>query len=444
MTGQEAQAQQERRQEGERYQRELENRANLQAEAEKRRARVPTDKNIPPGVDELIVGDGVAQYARLRDVERKLDAIMMRKRLDLQDPLRTKVPKFSTLKIWISNTVDNQPWQGREFGEDAFDFSMGPEAVFKVKIEGRVLDEDPEETPAQNDTNGTSQEADDAMDVDGEKNKESSGPDPEQAQPQPKKRPKFSHFFKSITVEFDRNKTLQPENLTQIEWKKPKPPQTPGGLSNAPLPAEADFDCLEFERKSDENINCHVNLFRDEHPERFRLSKDLSQLLDMGEDDRGGVITAIYDYAKAMGLLGEEDKRLIRCDDRLRAVSSSNPSLVPSSRLTLFYHRFSRQMPSATPICRNISNRTCSPSSPSPSPIRSVAMRPSRPAPTQHPQSTFSVCTRPTTQTAPPVGVVQPLLPPELPPPQVREQAETAAAKTRRQQQQQQTHPRPS
>jgi SWI/SNF-related matrix-associated actin-dependent regulator of chromatin subfamily D len=51
----------------------------------KRRSRKPTDKNIPEGVEECIIGDGVQGYRELRDVERKLDAAMMRKRLDIQD-----------------------------------------------------------------------------------------------------------------------------------------------------------------------------------------------------------------------------------------------------------------------------------------------------------------------------------------------------------------------
>lgn len=55
------------------------------SEDAKRRSRRPTDKNIPEGVEECIIGDGVQRYRELRDVESRLDAAMMRKRLDLQD-----------------------------------------------------------------------------------------------------------------------------------------------------------------------------------------------------------------------------------------------------------------------------------------------------------------------------------------------------------------------
>jgi SWI/SNF-related matrix-associated actin-dependent regulator of chromatin subfamily D len=60
--------------------------AQLQAtDRAKLRSRKPTDKNIPEGVEECIIGDGVQQYRELKDLERRLDATMMRKRLDIAD-----------------------------------------------------------------------------------------------------------------------------------------------------------------------------------------------------------------------------------------------------------------------------------------------------------------------------------------------------------------------
>lgn len=147
------------------------------------------------------------------------------------------------------------------------------------------------------------------MDHDGKKKPRSSAP------PSPT-RSKLSHFFKSITIDFDRSKSLQPDGATAIEWKKP--PLPPNVTT---LPPSADFDLLEFERKSDENINCTVNLVRDESPERFRLSPGLAALLDTKEDDRAGVVMGIWEYVRAHGLQEDEERRGIRCDERLRAVS---------------------------------------------------------------------------------------------------------------------------
>ena len=283
------------------------------------RAKNPTDKNIPEGVEDIIIGDGVKQYKDLRDVERRLDAIMMRKRLDLQEVRPQTHERTRTLRIWISNTAENQPWQGRGLDENAFDFNTGTEGTFRVKIEGRLLDEEdsslvPDDDAAE--TNGHTKDDDDAMDETAPNESTNKPP-----KPPTKPRQKMSSFFKSIVVEYDRNKNLQSDSGGFIEWNK-KISSNPSGVPNDP-----DFDCFEFERKSDENINCTVNLFRDETPERYLLSKELAEIMDMEEATRDRVVMGIWEYAKALHLQQDEEKRIIQCDDQLRAVR------IPSSNV---------------------------------------------------------------------------------------------------------------
>lgn len=297
--------------------------ANMAQDAARRRAHKPTDKNIPDGVDDLVLGDGVQQYKRLREVERKLDAVMMRKRLDIYDSVQHGAKRYKTLQIWISNTVENQPWQARTLETDMFDFNTGVEATYKVKIEGRLLEEDDLDDAtiysSDDEDEGNSPHRDSHEDLLDEDDK----PPQEPAKPATMStRTRLSHFFKAITVDFDRGKNLQPDAATQIEWKKPMVQAAGQPVSkNVPLPPEADFDCLEFERKGDENINCTINFYRDEIPERYRLSKELGELLDTDEEDRAAIIFGIWEYVKAMNLQQDEEKRLIQCDDRLRAVS---------------------------------------------------------------------------------------------------------------------------
>lgn len=297
---------------------EAENKRAIMAEdLARRRARKPTDKNIPDDVEEMIVGDGVQQYKRMREVEKKLDAVMMRKRIDIQDSVQHNSKRYRTMRIWISNTVDNQPWQGRGLDSDMFDFNTGVESTYKMKIEGRLLDDDftIEASKKKGDKENRREPAEP------EKPNEPSD-EGDEASKEPEKpstihsKTKLSHFFKAITVDFDRGKNLQPDAATQIEWKKPTPDP-----NSVVLPAAADFDCLEFERKSDENINCTINFYRDEHPERCLLSKQLAAVLDTEEEDRTSVILGIWEYIKAYNLQQDEEKRLIQCDDRLRAVS---------------------------------------------------------------------------------------------------------------------------
>ena len=296
--------------------------AAMENENAKRKAKKPTDKNIPEGVEDIIIGDGVQQYKNLREVERRLDALMMRKRLDLQSPRPQRHERSKTLRIWISNTAENQPWQGTELGESAFDFSTGTEATYRVKIEGRLLDDEKSEDSddgdddKDEDLNGDTAKGGDDMDHDAQPTAAQSV---KSASTQTLRR--FSHFFKSITVEFDRNKNLQPDIANLIEWKKP---QVPPNTTN--VPPAADFDSLEFERKSDENINCTINLFRDE--DKYKVSKELAEILDTDEETRPGIVMGIWEYVKAMNLQQDEEKRLVQCDERLRAVSVTSHSMI--------------------------------------------------------------------------------------------------------------------
>lgn len=292
------------------------------ADLAKRKTQRPVDKNIPEGVEDIIIGDGVQQYKRLREVERKLDAVMMRKRIEFHNARRGSFTRDRILKIWVSNTVENQPWQGRSLETDIYDFIPELEGVYKVKIEGRLMDGEIVGSPAENGNGAHNADAaehkeDILNDADGE----ASGASAESTSGW-KSKTKLSHFFKAIAVDFGRGKELQAENSPEVEWKKPAHSQNPV------MPPAADFDCLEFERKSEENINCTIKFYRDEYPERFRLSDALAAVLDTNEADRDSIIFGIWDYVKAMNLQQDEEKRLAQCDERLWAVSLPNPVLL--------------------------------------------------------------------------------------------------------------------
>lgn len=272
-----------------------------QAELAKRQARKPTDREVPEELADVVVGDGVERYKKLRDVERKLDATMMRKRLDISDNLQRRYTRREgVLRIWVSNTAEGQPWQvveeeGVGLAEDGtFDFGESSQATYRVKIEGRLLD--------------------DPM-------SEKDGAEEEKKEDRTR-RPRLSHFFKSITIDFDRNPNLQSDGFSAIEWRKP----TPTSQNYDPNSSEVSFDTLEFERKSDENMNVTINLVRDEKNERFKLSPLLAEILDTEEEDRAGAVQGIWEYCRAMGLQEDEDKRSIVCDDPLKKVSKSHPS----------------------------------------------------------------------------------------------------------------------
>jgi len=225
-----------------------------------------------------------------------LDAVMMRKRLDISDNLQRRYTRREgTMRVWISNTAEGQPWQVMEEGggEDGgmFDLGDNSQATFRVKIEGRLLEEPGEEADA------------------------------EQVKEKEKGRQRFSNFFKTITIDFQRPHSLNADSFSAIEWRKPGP-QTAGYDPNG---SEANFDTLEFERKSDEKINVTINLVRDEKNERYRLSPLLSEIIDEEESDRAGAVQGVWEYCRAKGLQEDEERRNVVCDDALRKVRHPHP-----------------------------------------------------------------------------------------------------------------------
>jgi SWI/SNF-related matrix-associated actin-dependent regulator of chromatin subfamily D len=293
-------------------------------ELARRQSRKPTDRNLPDDLGDITIGEGPAQYTKLREAERRLDAVMMRKRLDVQNSSHRHSKRYRTMRIWISNTVENQPWQQSALETDAFDFNPENQGTYKVRIEGRLLPEEDEteedETEKEKEKEG---EDADAMETDGDAKK----PTPKSSKLGPSQRTKLSHFFKRITVDFDRSKSWQPDGFQVVEWKGPNADSKPQDKGHRPFQISAkpehNFDSLEFERKGDENINVTISLFIDEYPERFKLSPELAAVLDTDEDERSGVVMGIWNYIKANSLQDEEDTRLVHCDGPLKSVCIS-------------------------------------------------------------------------------------------------------------------------
>lgn len=280
-----------------------------------RRSRKPTDKNLPDSVEEFVIGDAAQQYKRLGEVEKRLDSAMVRKRLDIYDSLNKNVKRYRTMRIWVSNTAENQPWQqessSNQDGEGA-GTKLGA-GRYKVKIEGRLLDDDVDPTIPDDGDEEDAKTDDrhlDAMDED--------APSSENKKQTPEakfQRKKLSHFFKSLTVDFDKPATNGVADLATITWNKPDLP-----ANTASPPPSADFDSIEFSRAAEVNLNVTINLVRDESSERFQLSKELAAILDVNEETRAGIVSGIWEYVKATGLQENEEKRTVQCDDRLKAV----------------------------------------------------------------------------------------------------------------------------
>lgn len=82
--------------------------AAMQVEMAKRRSKKPTDKNLPDGIDDCTLGDVSKRYRELRDFERRLDATMTRKRLDIVDSVNrsVKVRPYCSLRYFPRPCAD--------------------------------------------------------------------------------------------------------------------------------------------------------------------------------------------------------------------------------------------------------------------------------------------------------------------------------------------------
>ncbi|KAF9295206.1 SWI SNF, matrix associated, actin dependent regulator of chromatin, sub d, member 1 [Linnemannia elongata] len=204
-------------------------------------------------------------YTELLEFEKKLDATIMRKRLDLQETLNKPVKTKRTLRIFISNLSHDQ--ETPESDDDEPRLDSGPTPSWTLKVEGRLVDE---------------------ANASAYKNKQTSR--------------KFSSFFRSVMIELERDSNLYP-NGNFVEWHK---------SAN-----QADVDGFEIKRHGDENVKVKVILHVDNSPERFKLSPELADVLAIDLETRPGIMMALWQYIKFHQLQDPEDKRNINCDQKL-------------------------------------------------------------------------------------------------------------------------------
>ncbi|KAJ3043895.1 SWI SNF, matrix associated, actin dependent regulator of chromatin, sub d, member 3 [Rhizophlyctis rosea] len=224
----------------------------------------PSSTKIEPYVPESKL------YTELQEFEKKLDATISRKKLDLQDTLSKPLKTKRTLRVFLSNLAADQYVEVGDLGapEDAFDLENARIPSWTLRIEGRLLDQ----------------------------------PGSRRPQPNP---PKFSSFLKSVIVDLQRDPHLYPEpNL--IEWHK--------------HPDHPDCDGFEIKRRGDSEVKAKILLTLDYSPEKYKLSPDLGKLLDVHTDTQSNVIMAMWQYVKLNKLQDPEEKKFVNCDEPLQRI----------------------------------------------------------------------------------------------------------------------------
>lgn len=236
---------------------------DLSAAARKKRQKLP-EKQLQERVAAILPES--ALYTQLLEFESRVDAALIRKKIDIQEAVKNPPSVQKTLRIYVFNTYANQTQS----------IPKKPNAeppTWTLKIIGRILED---------------------------------GMDPEQAgmmQRASPNYPKFSAFVKRVTISLDQR--LYPENHL-IVWDG----------ARSPAPQEG----FEIMRKGDKESIASIRLEMSYTPEKFKLSPPLMEVLGIEVDTRTRITAAIWHYVKARKLQSTSDPTFFNCDPPLQKV----------------------------------------------------------------------------------------------------------------------------
>lgn len=220
------------------------------------------DKILPQKVRDLVPESQA--YMDLLTFERKLDATIMRKRLDIQEALKRPMKQKRKLRIFISNTFyPSKEATGTDEGG-----SEGSVASWELRVEGRLLEDN-------------------------------------KSDPNKIKR-KFSSFFKSLVIELDKE-LYGPDNHL-VEWHRTHTTQ--------------ETDGFQVKRPGDRNVRCTILLLLDYQPLQFKLDPRLARLLGVHTQTRPVIISALWQYIKTHKLQDPHEREFIVCDKYLEQIFS--------------------------------------------------------------------------------------------------------------------------
>ncbi|XP_050081882.1 brahma-associated protein of 60 kDa-like [Anopheles aquasalis] len=247
------------------------------SEYQAKRRRKLADKILPQKVRDLVPESQA--YMDLLAFERKLDATITRKRLDIQEALKRPMKQKRKLRIFISNTF----YPGREDRLDAVEHGChgvpvgasgtpgDPSSVasWELRVEGRLLEEGKSEAG--------------------------------------KTKRKFSSFFKSLVIELDKE-LYGPDNHL-VEWHRTHQTQ--------------ETDGFQVKRPGDRNVRCTILLLLDYQPLQFKLDPRLARLLGVHTQTRPVIISALWQYIKTHRLQDAHEREYIVCDKYLEQIFGS-------------------------------------------------------------------------------------------------------------------------
>ncbi|XP_044178824.1 SWI/SNF-related matrix-associated actin-dependent regulator of chromatin subfamily D member 1-like [Acropora muricata] len=229
----------------------------------RRRKKKMADKILPQRVRDLVPESQA--YMDLLAFERKLDATIMRKRLDIQEALKRPMKQKKKLRIYLTTNF----YVPRPETED--EENIVPS--WELRVEGRLI----EETPAPK--------------ADG-----------------PRQKRKFSTYFKSLVIELDRE-LYGPDNHL-VEWHRTSSTQ--------------ETDGFQVKRPGEENVKCTIMFLLDYQPPQYKLDPRLARLMGIHTQTRPVIVNAIWQYIKTHNLQDSHEREYINCDRYFQQIFECN------------------------------------------------------------------------------------------------------------------------
>ena len=230
----------------------------------KKRSLPEKDKRIPDKVAAVLPESAI--YTQLLELEAQIDAALARKKIDIQEAVRSPRCVQKTLRVYVYNTFSNQNRMDTEK-------KNVDEPSWSLRITGRILEDGNDPVAA-----GISL-----------------GSNPLY--------PKFSAFFKKITIYLDQG--FYPDNHV-IVWD--------------PARSSAQQDGFEVKRKGDKEFTVVIRLTMNYTPDKFMVSTQLSKVLGIEFDTRPRIIAALWHYVKSRKLQSPNDPSFFMCDPPLQRV----------------------------------------------------------------------------------------------------------------------------
>ncbi|KAL3123262.1 hypothetical protein niasHT_006805 [Heterodera trifolii] len=255
-----------------------------------RKKRRFADKMVAPEIRSLM--PELDAYVGLLSYEQKLDAIISRKKMEIQEALKRPMKIKRKLRIYISHSFIQAREPEREGDE-------GVIPMWELRVEGQLLDpsqqqqNDAPSSAASSQHSGISSAVSSAIPLSAQR------PLPLAVQKR-----KFSSFFKSLVIELDKN-IYGPDNHL-VEWHR--------------TPQTNETDGFQVKRPGNMDVKCTILLLLDHQPMKFKLHPRLAKLLGIPMETRSKIIEALWQYIKTHKLQDPVDHDVIICDHFLEQV----------------------------------------------------------------------------------------------------------------------------